>query len=409
MSLFLRILEKKIQYGQLTVLTPDGKTHRFGNSGPRVTWNLHDNQTIRRISRNWEFELGETYIHHGWDVTHGSLYDLLAILRSNFSQPEPGLLMKPVLALLSLQRQWNTLKSSLANVTHHYDLDAVLFRDFLDEGLNYSCAYHRTESMSLEEAQVAKCEHIARKLLLKPGHRVLDIGCGWGSLAIYLAEHYDVEVTGITLSAEQLKVAQERSSTRNLQDRVKFRQQDYRTESGCYDRIVSVRMFEHVGRPNYLTFFKQLQQNLVNDGIALVHTIGRSGEPGHTNAWIAKYIFPGGYVPALSEITQRVEKTGLMIADVEVLRRHYNQTLSAWTQRFLSQRSKFATLKSEKFCRIWEFYLAISEVVFVHSDTVVFQLQFSKQHGAVPITRDYLYDSPTPKCLSDDFSRQGAQ
>ncbi len=404
MSLFLRLLEKGISYGQLTVITPDQKPHKFGNEGPKVTWILNDNQTLNRISRNWEFELGETYINNGWDIADGTLYDLLAILRSNFSKPNPGLLMKPLLGLLAMQRQWNSLRSSLANVASHYDLDAALFRDFLDQELNYSCAYHQFESMSLEAAQLAKSKFLASKLVLKPGNRILDIGCGWGSLALHLAKYHDVKVTGITLSEEQLKVATDRARDSGLKDRVQFKLQDYRDESDVYDRIVSVGMFEHVGRPNYQTFFDQVANCLTSDGVALIHTIGRSNTSAPTNPWINKYVFPGGFLPSLSDIMIPVENSVLMTTDVEILRQHYNQTLSIWKQRFLAQRDKFVELKGEKFCRIWDFYLNISEVVFTHADAVVFQVQLSKQHGIVPNTRDYLYN---PQNATDHVGASG--
>ena len=387
MSLFLWLLESNVRYGQLTVIMPDSKSYCFGEQGPSVTWVLNDRRAVSRIARNWEFELGETYANGGWDVEDGSLNDLLSILRTNFERPKKT----PLKMLLSWQKQLNGFNSSCANVSHHYDLDGDLFCRFLDEEMHYSCAYFSSANLSLEAAQLEKCKHIAKKLLINPGDRILDIGCGWGSLAMYLAENYDVEVTGITLSQAQLEAARRRITEKKLNDRVTIKLQDYRETRGSFNRIVSVGMFEHVGKPNYSRYLSELYDRLEGNGTALLHTIGRTGVPAPTNAWITKYIFPGGYIPAVSDIAPSIESSGLMLTDLEVLRMHYAQTLAAWSERFNAERSNIRDSKGEKFCRVWEFYLAISQVAFIHADAVVFHFQMAKQHGVVPSTRDYQY------------------
>jgi cyclopropane-fatty-acyl-phospholipid synthase len=276
-------------------------------------------------------------------------------------------------------------------VHHHYDLDEELFRAFLDRGMHYSCAYFRDADMSLESAQLAKCNHIARKLMLAPGQRVLDIGCGWGSLALHLAETENVSVTGLTLSTEQLRVAKAEAARRGCSDRVDFLTQDYRNHHGQYDRIVSVGMFEHVGRRNFKRYFQQLARQLRPGGMAVLHTIGSTRPPSTTNLWIRRYIFPGGYVPSLSNLTAAIEQAGLQIGDVEILRPHYALTLKEWNRRFQMQRAHFAALKGERFCRMWEFYLQSCQLGFEYQDLVVFQLQIGGKDAPFRPTRDYLY------------------
>jgi cyclopropane-fatty-acyl-phospholipid synthase len=277
-------------------------------------------------------------------------------------------------------------------VAHHYDLGEEFFRLFLDKNMHYSCAYFSGADDSLERAQVEKCRHIAQKLLLQPGQRVLDIGCGWGSLACYLARTFDVEVVGITLSKHQLTAARQRAQALGLGN-VSFELHDYREHTGRYDRIVSVGMFEHVGAPFYAAFFQSINKLLVYDGAALVHSIGRSGPPGVVNPWIGKHIFPGGHIPSLSEMALGAEKTRLMLTDIEVLRLHYAKTLRVWFDRFQLHRDEISRQMGEEFCRMWEFYLAVCEVSFECSDLVVFQLQLARQHHVVPITRDYMYST----------------
>jgi len=289
-------------------------------------------------------------------------------------------------------QQYNPVSRSHRNVAHHYDLSATLYDLFLDADRQYSCAYFPTPGITIEEAQANKKRHIASKLLLKPGQKVLDIGCGWGGMALYLARECGVEVTGLTLSTEQLKVAQSRAQAAGLADRVTFELCDYRVHQGSYDRIVSVGMFEHVGVPQYPVFFAKVQELLKPDGVALLHSIGRMDGPAGTNPWIRKYIFPGGYSPALSEVLPVTEQLKLWVTDIEVLRLHYAETLKAWRQRFNANRERIRALYDERFCRMWEFYLAGSEMAFRHQGHLVFQMQLAKAVDAVPMTRDYMID-----------------
>ncbi|MBQ15190.1 MAG: cyclopropane-fatty-acyl-phospholipid synthase family protein [Gammaproteobacteria bacterium] len=388
--MYLKLLKKGITYGQMTLKLPGGKVHHFGDHGPHITWVIHNERTINKIAKNWEFELGETYIAGEWDVEDGSLYDLLSILRYNFQILKLPFLFKQFSTLGKIFQQWNHLTASRENVAHHYDLDRELFSHFLDKSQIYSCAYFNDDD-NLEQAQVEKCHHIARKLLLEPGQSVLDIGCGWGSLALFLAQHFDVNVTGLTLSKEQYEVACQRASDLQLIGKVNFKLEDYREHDSTYDRIVSIGMFEHVGKDNFSTYFDKVDSSLNEQGVALIHTIARTGQPRKTNPWIEKYIFPGGYLPSLSEMSASVEETRLEMTDIEILSGHYERTLAAWRKSFLEHRDKFAAIKDEKFCRVWEFYLTSSEATFRHTRLTVFQMQLAKQRGIVPLKRDYMY------------------
>ena len=277
------------------------------------------------------------------------------------------------------------------NVQHHYDIDHRLYELFLDEDMQYSCAYWREGVTSLDQAQRDKKRHIAKKLLLEPGMEVLDIGCGWGGLALTLARDYGVRVTGVTLSNDQYQTSLKRAQEAGLSDRVTFKLLDYRNEPGSYDRIVSVGMFEHVGRRSYGEFFAQIDRLLKPDGVALLHTIGRMVAPTPINAWMEKYIFPGAYLPSLSQLTPHLEQRGLWLTDFEMLRLHYAKTLKAWDDRFQARRQEIAEMFDERFCRMWEFYLQLCEVAFRRRTLVVFQLQLAKQFGALPATREYIY------------------
>ena len=387
-----RLLQKHMRNGTLTLVTPDGARQTFGDGGPKVTWALRSPRTEFRILRNPEANLGETYMDGEWDVEDGDLLDLLTILRTNLESAVSSrttTLLGPVATLVG---SWNTVHSSLRNVSHHYNLDENLFRTFLDRNMHYSCAYFREASMSLEEAQVAKSEHIRHKLRLTPGSRVLDIGSGWGSLAMHIAEHADVNVTGLTLSSEQARVATAEAERRGLSGRVEFRLQDYRQHSGEYDGIVSVGMFEHVGRRNFDRFFDTVRTLLAPDGVALIHTIGHTGPPVPTNPWIGRHIFPGGYIPAASEVMRAIERSDLMPSDVEVWRRHYASTLREWNRRFQASRDTFQSSHGERFCRMWEFYLTVCTTAFEIGRLVVYQLQLAHRNDVVPLTRDYLYN-----------------
>jgi cyclopropane-fatty-acyl-phospholipid synthase len=285
----------------------------------------------------------------------------------------------------------NTRSRSRENVAHHYDLDDRLYALFLDQDWQYSCAYFETPEQDLDAAQLAKKRHVAAKLLIEPQHRVLDIGCGWGGLCLYLTEVAQArEALGVTLSREQLEVANRRAQEAGAGERARFALQDYRDVNGEFDRIVSVGMFEHIGPRFFARFFENCHRLLREDGVMLLHTIGCSDGPNHPNPWLNRYIFPGGYLPALSEIVPVVEKAGLIVTDVEVLRLHYAKTLQAWRERFMSRRAEAAALYDERFCRMWEFYLAMSQAAFEHQDVVVFQLQIARRQDAVPLTRDYM-------------------
>jgi cyclopropane-fatty-acyl-phospholipid synthase len=402
----LKLLERHFRVGHLTLIEADGTRHQFGNGGDaarRATWVIHSRNCFRRILRNPLLNFGETYMDEAWDVEDGSLADLIWLLRKNL---EPSIDSRGMRHwLFNLVRTWNSAAASRRNISHHYDLDEQLFRAFLDKEMHYSCAYFRDHRMSLEDAQRAKSDHIMRKLLLEPGQRVLDIGSGWGAMAVHLAMHADVEVVGLTLSEEQRRVAQAEARRRGVGDRVTFRLEDYREHRGEYDRVVSIGMFEHVGLRNYQMFFDRLTEFTKPTGIALLHTIGTRKVPGPVNPWILRYIFPGGYLPSLSNVAPRIERAGLTLTDVEVLRFHYAMTLKEWHRRFQAQRGHFVAEKGERFCRMWEFYLSACQATFELGDTLNFQLQMAGREAVVPLTRDYLYradSDPADACYDAD-------
>jgi cyclopropane-fatty-acyl-phospholipid synthase len=358
-----------------------------------VTIRITDPKLPGSLFFNPELRAGEAYMDGTLVVEEGGIRGLLllfALNRENLrEQPLQRCLARAKWALRAL-RQWNPPRRARAHVAHHYDLSNDLYRLFLGDDLNYSCAYFLKPDETLEDAQRNKLRHVAAKLALRPGQRVLDIGCGWGAMAFYLAEVAEVEVVGITLSTDQLALATRRAEARGLSDRVRFELKDYRDVSDRYDRIVSIGMFEHVGVQNYPAFFAKLAEVLADDGVALLHSIGGMAGPGATGPWFRKYIFPGGYAPALSETLTAVERAGLWVTDIEVLRRHYAETLRAWDQRFQSHRDQVAALFDERFCRMWEFYLIASEYSFRYADQMVFQIQLTKQSDVLPISRDYM-------------------
>ena len=387
-----RFIRENIKHGAFKLVYPNGDEQVFGDGPASVVWRINDTRVLSKIARNPLLNLGETYIEQGWDVEDGKLAQLLTILRTNF---EDELVRRgSMAAYAAILQTWNNLHASMRNVSHHYDLDESLFRAFLDQDMHYSCAYFRTPEQTLEAAQSAKCEHIRKKLCLKPGQKVLDIGSGWGSLGLYLAEQEDVEVTGLTLSNEQLCVAKQQAIQRGLDKQVQFRLEDYRNHQGEYDAVVSVGMFEHVGLRNFDGYFNKVGNLLSRDGIAMIHTIGHMDRPAATNPWIRRHIFPGGYIPAISEISTAIERSPLVFADIEVWRQHYALTLKEWNRRFQAVRSEFARDKGERFCRIWEFYLLMCQTAFEVESLVVYQLQLSINNASVPTTRDYLYDGP---------------
>ena len=385
--MFIDLLRKHIRQGVIQLHLPNGQVQTIGDNGPQAQWVITDARVLSRIATDWEFELGETYMRGGWHSGDSDLGDLLSILRLNFPEYSQNRWIMPFSRLM---QQWNRISRSYRNVAQHYDLAEDFFRLFLDREMHYSCAYFKSEDISLEQAQQDKCRHIAAKLLCSPGQQVLDVGCGWGSMAFYLFRHCHVDVTGLTLSQEQLKVAERRARSLGIES-TQFLLQDYREHEGLYDRIYSIGMFEHVGRPNYQTYFEKVRTLLKDDGVALIHTIGRSGPPGITNPWIRKYIFPGGSIPALSEMLSGVEQVRLMLTDVEVLRLHYARTLHEWHLRLQAHQDEIIHSMGDSFYRMWEFYLKVCETAFQYSDLVVFQLQLAKQHHVVPTTRDYIY------------------
>jgi cyclopropane-fatty-acyl-phospholipid synthase len=388
-----RLLRKVIRIGRLTVIAPDGAAIAAGDSAATagVTVRIRDWRTLRRLVIDPEMALGEGYMDGGITVEGGGISDLLDLVGRNL-ETRGGHPTSVSGALREHIAPRNGRAAARRNAAHHYDLSLELYRRFLDQDLQYSCAYFERPDMSLEEAQAAKKRHIAKKLLLAPGHRVLDIGCGWGGLALTLAQDDGVDVTGVTLAREQLAVAQDRARRAQLEDRVRFRLEDYRDIDGEFDRIVSVGMFEHVGKLNYQAYFDAIARLLSDTGVAVVHAIGHTRPTGGTASWIAKYIFPGGYIAALSEVLPAIERAGLWVTDIEILRLHYAETLKAWRGRFAAHRSEIARIYDERFCRMWEFYLAVSEMAFRHRGCMVFQIQLAKRVDALPITRDYMSD-----------------
>jgi cyclopropane-fatty-acyl-phospholipid synthase len=388
------MLSRFVRVGRLTV-TEAGKPPRtYGDgSGPQVAVRIARGWGPR-IALNPDMALGEAYMEQGLVLEQGDLWQLLDLVGRNYfkdSAPPPAWRRLADRARRTLQ-QWNDRNASRRNVAHHYDLSYELYRRFLDEDMQYSCAYFARPDMSLEEAQLAKKVHIASKLMIGPGQRVLDIGCGWGGMGLELAGRYGAQVQGITLSKEQLAVAQARARAAGLDQRAQFSLVDYRDVEGPFDRIVSVGMFEHVGAPNFRTYFEAVSRLLADDGVALIHTIGRRTTPGVTQPWIAKYIFPGGYIPALSEMSAAIEEAGLWITDVEVQRLHYAETLKAWRERFKARWDEIAALYDERFCRMWEIYLVLSELGFRYGVNMILQVQLTKRIDATPLTRDYMVD-----------------
>jgi cyclopropane-fatty-acyl-phospholipid synthase len=391
------VLTELVEHGTLTFIWPDGKQYVFGAGGPRATARLHGCWTPWTVGLKPELAFGEAYMDGRLTVEEGTIADVLEILISNMGTRELPANMRAWRLLRHLYRsisQFNPATRARKNVAHHYDLSAALYDLFLDADRQYSCAYFNEPRMTLEAAQAAKKRHIAAKLKLDtPGLSVLDIGSGWGGLGLELAREARANVLGVTLSSEQLALASQRAASAGLSERCRFELKDYRDLEGPFDRIVSVGMFEHVGVRYYDTFFRKLHQLLAPDGVALLHTIGRTDGPGATNPWIAKYIFPGGYAPALSEMMAAIERSGLFVTDVEILRLHYAETLREWRTRFLKNWAKAAALYDERFCRMWEFYLAAAEMTFRYDRQAVFQIQLSKRIETLPMTRDYMLDA----------------
>jgi len=382
-----------IRAGNLRVTTAGGSTFTLGDgTGARVAIRFTTRAAERGVLFDPAVKFGEAYMDGGVIVEEGSIADVLAIVLGQRRQGLPAWMRLPWLIRYVHRRirQFNPRRRARRNAAHHYDLDDQLYALFLDADRQYSCAYFETPGQSLDDAQLAKKRHLAAKLLVPRDRHVLDIGCGWGGLALYLAEICSARVTGITLSERQLALARTRAAEKGLSDKVEFRLQDYRDVPKKFDRIVSVGMFEHVGIGFYDAFFGKCSSLLDEHGIMLLHSIGRSEGPNVTNPWIAKYIFPGGYIPALSEVLPAVERAGLLVTDIEILRLHYAETLKAWRERFLAHREEVERLYDARFTRMWEFYLAAAETAFREQAMMVFQLQLTKRQDVVPMTRDYI-------------------
>jgi cyclopropane-fatty-acyl-phospholipid synthase len=396
------LLKTFIRRGTFRLTTSRGTSFTFGNgTGTPVAVRFTSPAAEWAILLDPELKFGESYMNGGLVVEEGTIADVLSVALGQHSDVPHW--ARPQWMLRYLKRrlqQFNPRRRARRNVAHHYDLDGRLYSLFLDADRQYSCAYFEHLGQSLDDAQLAKKRHLAAKLLLAPGNfgqakasqalRVLDIGCGWGGLGLYLAEVAGADVTGITLSQEQHAVANSRAAERGLSERARFALQDYRDTQGPFDRIVSVGMFEHVGVNHYDAFFRKSAQLLADDGVMVLHSIGRSEGPGITNPWIAKYIFPGGYIPSLSETLAVVEKAGLLVTDIEILRLHYAETLKAWRERFLAYREEVERIYDKRFVRMWEFYLAASEMSFREQNMMNFQIQLTKRQGVTPMTRSYI-------------------
>lgn len=399
MKLLDSMMRSFVSIGQLTIIDAQGRPHIYGPGGdtaPAATIRLTNEKLYHKLFMNPELYAGEAYMEGTLVCEQGGIRGLLEVFAYNRrrlrKQPTQKILRKWLKKIRKFHQQ-NKTDAAKKNVQHHYDLSNEFYRMFLDEDMNYSCAYFDEPNISLAQAQLAKKRHIATKLYLQPGMKVLDIGCGWGGMAMYIAEQFDCQVTGITLSEQQCSLARQRVNEKGLQDKVHIELMDYRNVNQKFDRVVSVGMFEHVGLNHYLEYFKTIKNILVDDGCALVHSIGRKGGPGPTAPWIRKYIFPGGYAPALSETFSEIEKSGLWVTDCEILRLHYAETLLEWDKRFQQNRLAVADLFDERFCRMWEFYLIISEFSFRYGKLMNFQIQLTKKVNSLPITRDYIRDT----------------
>jgi cyclopropane-fatty-acyl-phospholipid synthase len=391
-----RALKFVIKSGTLRVTDPFGRLHEYGDgTGNPQAFTVKTSAAARQIALDADLYFGECYMDGSVELNNSALIDVMTLLMRNVeaqSMPRVGRAFYAMRKIIKRVDQYNPIGKAKENIAHHYDLSGQLYDLFLDRDRQYSCAYFETDDGSLEDAQLAKKRHLAAKLMIKPGMKVLDIGSGWGGLGLYLAETCGAEVTGVTLSEEQHKVSNERAALRGVADRVRYNLQDYRLLDLKFDRIVSVGMFEHVGVGHYKEFFGKVRQLLADDGIAVLHSINRSDGPGATSAWVKKYIFPGGYIPALSEVLPHIEHAKLYVTDVEILRLHYARTLHEWSVRFAANRERAREIYDERFCRMWEFYLACSEVAFRHAGMNNFQIQFTKDQHALPLTRNYMIE-----------------
>jgi cyclopropane-fatty-acyl-phospholipid synthase len=399
------LLRTIVNEGSVCVVDPAGREEIIGDgSAPVVTLRLTSKAPVIGLILNPMLKVGEAYMDGDLVVEDGSIYDFLDVVARNHATSQNRPWLDFLERLGDGLKHVNALERSRRNVAHHYDLSSSLYDCFLDRDRQYSCAYFKNPDESLEAAQENKKRHIAAKLRLdRSGLKVLDIGSGWGGLALYLAEEFGAEVTGVTLSTEQQSLSEQRASRSPAQDRIRFELRDYREVEGPFDRIVSVGMFEHVGKREYRNFFRHVRDLLTDDGMALVHSIGYSDTPAPINPFMRKYIFPGAELPSLSEVFAAVEQSGLWVADVEILRLHYAETLRHWRERFLARWDDVEALYDARFCRMWEYYLALCEVGFRRRTNMVFQLQLTRRVDAAPITRDYMIDAER---LAEDLPRK---
>ena len=400
-SLLRMFLARTIKKGRLEIIDSSGAAYPFGDgTGVRLGIRFRSAAAELAVLLDPEMKLGEEYMNGGFDIEYGTVADFLTLLIVNAGDRRRSWWTRAFATFRSIVRRLgenNDQKRARDNVRRHYDLDGRLYSLFLDADRQYSCAYYEDGVTNLGDAQAAKKRHIAAKLAPRAGQRVLDIGSGWGGLGIYLAETFNVEVIGATLSEEQFAVSNRRARERGLSDRVRFLLQDYRTLKGPFDRIVSVGMFEHIGRSHYHEFFAQLYALLADDGVAVLHTIAMKNDPGPINPWMQRYIFPGAYLPTLSELAPVIEQQDFWLTDLDNWRLHYARTLAAWNDRFQARRAEAGAIYDERFCRMWEFYLQLCEVGFRMSGLCVFQMQLAKKIDAVPITRDYIYNRTDDK------------
>ena len=403
MWLLAHLLNQFIRNGELRLIAADGKLHEFGGHGPgpTVTVRLHNSRLYTKLFLNPELHAGEAYMNgtltfeHGSDV--GRFMELFAVNRGSLAAYPGQALLRRLWRTARRWHQANPEAVAAANARHHYDLSTEFYRLFLDSGLNYSCAvFKHPTTDTLEQAQLRKLQHATAKLRLLPGMTVAEIGSGWGAFAIHIAATTGARVTAINVSPEQLRVARENAAAAGVDGLVEFRELDYRALEGKFDRVVSVGMMEHVGLAQFDAYFGKIRRLLADDGFAFVHCIGRKRPPSSTGPFIRKYIFPGAYVPSLSEVFAAIERTDLWVADMEVLRLHYHYTLQHWRRRFAANRARAAELYDERFCRMWEYYLAAVDVGFSDGSNMVFQLLLSAKIDAVPIMRDYVADDQAP-------------
>ncbi len=401
-------LRRFFRHGKLILVDASGNRYQIcGEEGPTVVFRLVDGATQRRLLRTDSITWGEAYMDGKLIIEQGSLRDFLEIFERSdeyFQSTWFGRLVRMAHVLIAATAHYNPIGKAQRNVAHHYDLSSRLYDLFLDADRQYSCAYFQRGDEDIDTAQLKKKRHIAAKLDIQTGMHVLDIGSGWGGMALYLAKQFDCRVTGVTLSEEQLKISRQRARDAGLDQRVKFELRDYRTLDQSFDRIVSVGMLEHVGPYHYDEYFSQVRKLLAADGVALIHTIARKNRPQPVGAWIRKYIFPGGYIPAASQLTRALEKHQLWLTDMENLRLHYAHTLQLWHKRFSASRKKVAKIYDERFCRMWELYLLGCEAAFRYGNLCVLQLQITCDVNTLPLTRDYMFETERELAAKDHAS-----